>query len=377
MRPDNPGTGERNTMRILVLGSGNMAANHVKQFRDIDGVEVVAAADVVPERAATFCQAHAIERSFGSLDDALAWGEFEAVANVTPDIVHYSTTMAAIAAGKHVFCEKPLSTDYPSAAAMADAADAAKVVGMTNLSYRNLPELQQASVLVRSGVIGDVRHVHAAYLQSWLVSHTWGDWRTTGSLIWKLSRRHGSNGVLGDLGVHLLDFVTFGCGLPIVSVAGAAGTFAKAPGDRIGEYDLDASDSVTLSARFGNGALGVLHTTRWATGHINTLDIQIHGDRGALHLRHTMSATELTLCVGDDIETERWRPVHCPPVPTTYARFVEAVRTGLAQQPDFRQAASIQYVLDAVAKAVDSGCEVPAVLSRASASLADASLAHV
>lgn len=105
-------------MRILVLGSGNMAANHVRHFRDIDGVEVVAAADVVAERAAQFCEVHAIERSFGSLVDALAWGDFDAVANVTPDAVHYPTTMAAIGAGKHVFCEKPLSTDYPTAAAM-------------------------------------------------------------------------------------------------------------------------------------------------------------------------------------------------------------------------------------------------------------------
>ncbi|MBN9362781.1 MULTISPECIES: Gfo/Idh/MocA family oxidoreductase [unclassified Devosia] len=347
-------------MRILILGSGHMAANHVRHFRDIDDVEVVAAVDVAHERVSAFCETHSIGRSFTSLDDALAWGNFDAVANVTPDAVHYPTTMTAIRAGKHVFCEKPLSTDYRSAAEMADAIEAAGLVGMVNLSYRNLPELQQARCLVESGAIGEVRHVHASYLQSWLVTQTWGDWRTTHGLLWKLSRRHGSNGVLGDLGVHLFDFATFGSGQSIAAVTGMAGAFAKGTDGRIGEYELDANDSVALTARFENGALGVLHTTRWATGHINTLDLQVHGDRGALQFRHTMRGTELTMCSGADLENEEWRPVVCSPVPTTYARFVEAVRTGCSQQPDFRRAAVIQFALDAAATAMETGCEAQA-----------------
>jgi predicted dehydrogenase len=88
-------------------------------------------------------------------DEALAWGEFDAVTNVTPDAAHYPTTMPLLAAGKHVLCEKPLATNAAHAEAMAEAAAVkAGVVNMVNLSYRNVPALQKAAQMVRDGAIG-------------------------------------------------------------------------------------------------------------------------------------------------------------------------------------------------------------------------------
>src|SRR6218665_1268138 len=95
---------------------------------------------------------------------------------------------------------------------MVEVAEAAGLVNMVNLTYRNVAELQKAREIVLSGEIGAVKHVEASYLQSWLVSKAWGDWRTESKWLWRLSKKHGSNGVLGDIGVHLLDFASYGSG---------------------------------------------------------------------------------------------------------------------------------------------------------------------
>ena len=125
-------------MRLLILGTGRMANNHAKAFQTIEGVEMVGAVDTLPENLAAFCDTFGIVNRFSSLEDALAWGDFDAVDNVTPDSIHHPTTLAAIAAGKHVFCEKPLAPSYPLAMEIVDAAEAAGIINMVNLTYRNV-----------------------------------------------------------------------------------------------------------------------------------------------------------------------------------------------------------------------------------------------
>ena len=88
------------------------------------------------------------------------------MANVTPDAAHHATTLPLLAAGRHVLCEKPLATNARHAGEMAEAAARAGVVAMVNLTYRNVPALQQAARMVRDGAIGPVRHFEASYLQS-------------------------------------------------------------------------------------------------------------------------------------------------------------------------------------------------------------------
>jgi predicted dehydrogenase len=108
-------------MRLLVLGTGGMANNHAENFSKIEGVELVAAVDVDPARAALFAEKHAIPHTFSSLDEALAWDQFDAVTNVTPDRAHHPTTMRLTEAGKHQFCEKPLAETYEKAIEMTEA----------------------------------------------------------------------------------------------------------------------------------------------------------------------------------------------------------------------------------------------------------------
>jgi predicted dehydrogenase len=333
-------------MKLLILGTGSMAQAHARNFAAIDGVELVAAVETNAERLAAFADEHKIANRFADLDEAIAWGGFDAATNVTPDPVHYPTTMKLIAAGKNVMCEKPLATDYPHAIEMTDAAERRGVINMVNLTYRASPALYKAHELAASGALGTVRHFESSYLQSWLVGKQWGDWRTEERWLWRLSTAHGSKGVVGDIGVHIIDFCTFAAGSKVSAISPAVRTFHKAPGDRIGEYNLDANDSFVVTAELENGALGTIQATRFATGNFNELRVSLFGDKGALMLHTDGKVSSLKVC--EDVDSMDWVEVACPPVPTTYERFAAAVASGKNGEPSFRRAAEVQRVLDII-----------------------------
>lgn len=332
--------------RLLVLGTGAMAGSHAQRFATIPGCRLVAAVDVSPERARAFAEAHRIPNAFPNLGDALAWGEFDAAVNVTPDGAHKATTLALVGAGKHVLCEKPLAVSYPDAIEMADAAEAAGLINMVNFTYRNASALQTARRMVAAGQIGTVRHVQASYLQSWLTARHWGDWRTDEKWLWRLSSAHGSKGVMGDVGVHILDFATFAAGQDIVAIGARMRTFDKIDGGAIGDYRLDVNDSVAMTVEFANGALGVVHASRMATGKRNDLDLVVHGDLGALRIWSDEKASTLEACLGPDAETQTWRPVACPDVPHIAERFVLALLMSENGDPSFRRGAEMQRLID-------------------------------
>jgi len=273
-----------NPVRVLIIGTGGMAESHIKAYAAMDQAVVVAGVDNDPDKLKHFCDAHHIENRFASLEEALTWGQFDAASNVTPDGVHYQTSLPLIEAGKHLLCEKPLAVNHADAQEMAHRAETADIVHGINLSYRDVPALQYASKLVADGAIGEVRHFEASYLQSWLCQSAWGDWKTDPQWLWRLSRKHGSNGVLGDVGIHILDFATYVAGSMPVQVSSRLQTFDKAPGNTIGEYMLDANDSFVMHAQLGNGAIGTVSATRFATGHMNDLRLRIYGDKGGLEV---------------------------------------------------------------------------------------------
>lgn len=323
-----------------------MAKNHVAAFQAIPGVSVVAGVDTRPEPLAAFCDAHGIERRFASLHDALEWGGFDAATNVTPDAAHYATTLPLLAAGKHVLCEKPLATGHAPASEMVEAAAKAGVVNMVNLTYRNVPALQAAARMVADGAIGAVRHFEASYLQSWLTQPAWGDWRSESQWLWRLSTAHGSKGVLGDVGIHILDFATFIAGSDPADISAQLVTFDKAPGGRIGAYTLDANDSMTMQLRLANGAIGTVSATRFASGHLNDLRLRLYGDQGGLEVSFENSISRLRACLDPGLISATWDEVPCDPVPTVYARFIAAIRGEGAADPDFARGAVLQRMLD-------------------------------
>jgi len=333
-------------VRLAIIGTGGMAKTHALRFHAITGCRLVAAVDVDRRRAAAFAAEHGIPAVHGGVDELLAESACDAVTIVTPDATHAELAIRCLAAGKHVLCEKPLAVDFPEAQRMVAAARRAGTVAMVNFSYRDWPCIHAVAALVRRGDLGDLRHVEASYLQAWLPSKIWGDWRRRPAFLWRLSSRHGSKGVLGDVGVHILDFATYPAG-PLQSVCCRLKTFPKAPRNRLGEYVLDANDSAVMTVEFAHGALGVIHTSRWVGGHANRLVLNIAGTKGTVEIDSERSVAGYRICVGRDLDRARWRDVTAPPTLTNYERFIRAIRTGRPQQPDFARGAEVQRVLDA------------------------------
>lgn len=338
-------------VRVAILGTGGMAHRHADLYRQIPGVELAAACDIDPQRAADFAARHGIPATnvFTDFGTLLRTCPVDAISNVTPDAFHAPLSIQALKAGKHILCEKPLGLDYAQTRRMVAAAKTAGTVAMVNFSYRDWPAIQAIAARVHAGELGELRHVEASYLQTWLSSPIWGEWSTTPGWLWRLSTRHGSKGVLGDVGVHIVDFATYPAG-PIKSVYARLKTFPKAPRDRIGDYVLDANDSAVLQVEFANGALGIIHTTRWATGHPNRLALKLHGTLGALSFDSDLGVDCYRACLGTDRATATWTDVKAAPTPNNHARFIAAIRAGSAAQdaqPDFARGSEIQRVLDA------------------------------
>ncbi len=335
------------TIRVIIVGTGAMAANHAKGYADIADVSVVAGVDTNSEKLNAFCLEHSIGRQFTSIESVLAWGEFDAVSNATPDGVHHATCLPFIEAGKHLMCEKPLASNYADALDMANKAVTADIVHCLNLSYREVPALQYAKTMVSEGAIGNVRHFEASYLQSWLTQPAWGDWRSESQWLWRLSSQHGSNGVLGDVGVHILDFATFVAGSLPVQTSSLVKTFEKASDNKIGEYVLDANDSFVMHAELENGAIGTVSATRFASGHHNDLRLRIYGDKGGLEVLFENQKSTLNACLGSDLEKAQWQEIKTDSVPTNYQRFIAAIQSGSVAEPDFVLGAQLQKLIDA------------------------------
>ena len=339
----------KKVVRLAILGTGRMADYHAERFREVANCQILAAVDVDRTRAEAFCKKHGIATAYTNLEDVLARADIDAVSNVTPDGFHAPLSIKCLKAGKHVLCEKPLALNYPDARRMVAVAQKAGLINMVNLSYRDWPCIQAVSALVQGGGLGEMRHVEASYLQSWLPSKIWGDWRTTPTWLWRLSSSHGSKGALGDVGVHIIDFATYPVG-HISSVYCRLKAFRKAPRDRVGEYVLDANDSAVLSIEFKNGALGTIHTTRWAGGHINRLYLKISGTKGSVEIDSERATDAYRISAGKDLDKGLWKDVKTAPVPNNYQRFVRSILTGKQDQPDFARGAEIQKVLDACFK---------------------------
>jgi len=331
-----------------------MGQAHARAFQSILGCKISACCDIDADRAAAFAKQFRIPQVYTDYRKLLADATIDAVSIPMPDALHAPVSIAAIRAGKHVLCEKPLATSYAEARRMVAAAKRKGVINMVNLSYRDAPAIQKAADIIHSGQLGEVRHVQADYLQGWLTGKHWGDWRTAPSWLWRLSTRHGSMGALGDLGVHIVDFASFPVG-PLRKVTCVLKTLRKAPRNRIGPYYLDANDTAIITAEFANGATGVITSTRWATGRANTVRVSIYCDKGALEVDLDRSAKTLMLCKGNDVHRTQWKEVLCPRTPNIYQRFIKSIRTGTDDHPDFARGAEVQKVLDACMRSSTTG----------------------
>ena len=337
-------------IRVGVIGTGGMANHHAQVAAAIRGMKLTACCDISRERVDAFAAKWEIPAAYADYTEMLEKEKLDAVVNVTSDDVHCEVALAVLKRGLHLLSEKPLASNLKDARKMKAAAGKAGVVNMVNFSYRNSSGLQRAAKVIAAGKIGRIIHVESSYLQSWLAGARWDKVHKSTGTLWRLSTRHGSAGVLGDLGCHIYDLTTLLAG-DIDKIQSKLKTFDKGvPGNRIGEYVLDANDSFISQVTFKNGAIGTIHSSRWATGHGNSLRARIYGDKGAIEVDLDDGYEHYKICSGKDMRTNTWQKVECKPTPNMWKRFVRAIKaadkTGLpAHQSDFANGCKIQAYL--------------------------------
>src|SRR3954464_14360020 len=207
----------------------------------------------------------------------------------TPGDTHAEMAIAALEAGKHVLCEKPLANSVAEAEAMAAAAERAAASGvraMVGFTYRRVPAVILARKLVAEGRLGEIRHVRAQYLQDWIAD-------PAAPMSWRLQKEKAGSGALGDIGARIVDLTQFITGQTLTGVSGLVETFVrKRPlptstgklggvgGDGFGEVTVD--DAAVFLGRFTDGALATFEATRFALGRKNAIRIEVNGSAGSL-----------------------------------------------------------------------------------------------
>ncbi|MCL7453060.1 MAG: Gfo/Idh/MocA family oxidoreductase [Anaerolineae bacterium] len=197
--------------------------------------------------------------------------------NGGPNHLHAAPSMAALQAGKHVICEKPLARNAGEARAMLEVARGSGAKHMVAFNYRFVPAIRLAWELIQGGALGQIYHFRAVYLQEWLMPHQGT------AFTWRSDKARAGSGAVGDLGSHIVDLAHYLVG-PIKSIAAASRIFLKdRPLDgQEATAEVDTDDAFASIVEFENGALGSLEATRFAAGRKNHQAIEINAERGSL-----------------------------------------------------------------------------------------------
>jgi len=371
------------SLGVGMVGYAFMGRAHSQAWRTVDRVFDLPlrprlAAICGRDRAATEAAAGRLGWAAAETDwrALIARDDVQLIDIAAPGGVHAPIAIAALQAGKHVLCEKPLANTLAEAERMSAAADAAFPSGaraMVGFNYRRVPALALARRLVEQGRIGTLRHVRAVYLQDWLVD-------PDSPLTWRMQAEQAGSGALGDLGAHIVDLARFLTGDGIAGVSALSATFVQRrplpDGEGAGEVTVD--DAVVFTARFESGALGSFEATRYAAGRKNGLRIELNGSAGSLAF-DLERLNELEFYDGDDTDggstggfrrilvTEPehpylsgwWPPGHTLGWEHTFTNQARDLLTAIADggqpAPSFGDGLAVQRVLDAVARSAAAG----------------------
>ncbi len=376
-------------LRIGMVGYAFMGAAHSQGWRTVGRVfdlplrpemAVICGRDADAVRAAAdrhgWAEAETDWRALVERDD------IDLVDICTPGDSHAEIALAALAAGKHVLCEKPLANTVAEAEAMARAAQEARDRGqaaMVGFNYRRVPATALARRMVEEGRIGTLRHVRVVYLQDWLVDPQF-------PLTWRLRREQAGSGSLGDLGAHIVDLAQHLAGERLAGVSALTETFVRerplptAPSSGLaavsaaGTGQVTVDDAALFTGRFASGALASFEATRYATGRKNALRIELNGERGSLAFDlerlneleyHDGTADAAHGGFRRILVTEPdhpyldawWPPGHGLGYEHTFAHqardLVHAIAEGRGPEPSFADGLQVQRVLAAVEESAE------------------------
>jgi len=294
----------------------------------------------------------------------------------TPNHVHAEMAIAALKAGKHVICEKPMAMSVKEAVQMKAIAEQSGKVNMIMHNYRFAPAVQYAKKLIDSGRLGKIRHIRAVYLNESMLD-------PNRPFRWRLSKAIAGYGAHGDIGSHIIDLARFLVG-EFREVTGMMETFVKErpdassgrAGQAAGMIEVDVDDTTAFLARFENGAVGVFEASRFAGGNKNGNRFEINGEKGSIRW-DLENMNHLHLYLTDDEEGMKgFRTINCTEPVHPYAghywppghilgyehtfinlmyELINGIVNGTKPQPDFGDGLRNQAVLEAVSKSVELG----------------------
>jgi len=301
--------------------------------------------------------------------------DVDVIAVCTPTSSHYEIVMAAAAAGKHIFCEKPCAMSSAEAKEMAEAADKAGVVHYLNHNYRRVPAVKFARQLIDEGKIGEIYHWRGNYLQDWILDPNF-------PLPWQLKKEIAGAGPHFDLNSHSVDLSRYLVG-EIKSISAMLKTFVKQrplpnEGTSVGMSgkneisasvgDVTVDDASFMLAGFENGALGAFAASRFAGGRKNYNCFEIYGSKGSLAF-NLERMNELEYCNNEDPEDLQgfrtisvsldshpymdkwWAPAHAIGYGDTFIHavtdFMKAIAAGETISPNLWDGVKIMQVLEA------------------------------
>jgi predicted dehydrogenase len=286
----------------------------------------------------------------------------------TPGDTHAEIAIAALEAGKHVLCEKPLANSVAEAEAMAEAAERAHARGvrtMVGFTYRRVPAIALARKLVGEGRIGTLRHVRAQYLQDWLSD-------PAAPLTWRMQKERAGSGALGDIGAHAVDLAQYLTGQRVTGVSATLETFVTErplPGQDGATGPVTVDDAAAFFGRLDGGGLATFEATRFAAGRKNSIRIELNGTAGSLafdfedmNVLHFYDATTDARARGFTrilvTEPEHpyagawWPPGHVLGYEHGFTHQAADLLTDIAHgrdpEPSFADGLQVQRVLDAV-----------------------------
>jgi predicted dehydrogenase len=277
-------------LKVGVIGTGFIGPAHIEALRRL-GIEVVAVAGPRIDGVAEKAQAMSIAKYYDTAEALIADPEINVVHITSPNHVHHPQAKAALLAGKHVVCEKPLAMSSAESIELVKLAQEKQLVNAVNFNIRFYPLSQQARQMVQSGAIGEVNIVQGSYLQDWLLLPT--DWN------WRLEPQFsGDMRAVADIGSHWLDLTTFITGLQIEAVFADFATFLKTrkkPTQPVEtftgklqtaveyvEQPINTEDYATVMLRYSSGARGVMTVAQVCAGRKNRLYYEIDGAQSAL-----------------------------------------------------------------------------------------------
>jgi predicted dehydrogenase len=272
-------------LRAGVIGTGFIGPVHIEALRRL-GVPIVALCDV-PERVRPAAERLAIPQAYTDYRELLRSSDVDVVHITAPNRYHAEMALAALQAGKHVVCEKPLAMNTRETATIVKAARRAGVVFAVNYNVRFYPAVLQLRRAVANGELGEIIHVNGSYFQDWLFKDTDYNWRL-------LPAEGGKLRAVADIGTHWMDTASFVLGAKIKSVFADLGTFHQTRKRPLGEvqtfakanrqmkyatYKVATEDYASVLLQFDNIARGNLAVSQVAAGRKNCIRIEIYGSK--------------------------------------------------------------------------------------------------